>query len=426
MRHRIYFHYKELPSMNWRFVRPFLAGISLLLACAAGAAAQGGARLTITGAEADTDAGIIQVYGRNFIASNGTLPVVTLAGTPLVAQAIEDTRIQAWLPAGVVPGSYLVTVSRGSGTPQNDSFSVTIGAAGPTGATGPQGAQGEPGPQGEPGVQGPTGAQGPQGATGATGAQGPPGEPGAPGATGAQGATGATGPQGATGAQGAAGPQGPQGIQGVAGPPGPVGPMGPAGNGINASVSMSFSADDRAGWAHLETLDDDTCSPNIPLGFTFTGFGANTSTVTVSSNGILFFGQNCVTAFANTALPTALTSNAALFFFWDDLQDFGTGEFIEHATFGTAPGRVFYMWFVMRVRNFCGTDQVQVMVSVHESSNLVTANYKVLTRCPQIRGASATFGLQSAGGASTDNVMVGFNVPTLDDNALNQFMSFKP
>ena len=66
------------------------------------------------------------------------------------------------------------------------------------------------------------------------------------------------------------------------------------------------------------------------------------------------------------------------------------------------------------------------MVSVHERSNLVTANYKVLMRCPQIRGASATFGLQSAGGALTDNVMVGFNVPTLDDNALNQFMSFKP
>ena len=91
--------------MNWRFVRPFLAGMSLLLACAAAAAGQGGAALAITGAEADTDAGTIQVYGRNFVASNGTLPVVALAGTPLVAQAIENTRIQAWLPAGIVPGS---------------------------------------------------------------------------------------------------------------------------------------------------------------------------------------------------------------------------------------------------------------------------------------------------------------------------------
>jgi hypothetical protein len=75
------------------------------------------------------------------------------------------------------------------------------------------------------------------------------------------------------------------------------------------------------------------------------------------------------------ARPAPVTPNAALFFFWDDLQDFGTGEFFEYATQGSATGRVFYMWFVMRVRNFCGVEPIQVMLSVHESSNLVTANY---------------------------------------------------
>ena len=405
--------------MRWRFVRPLVAGAALLLVCSVVAAAQGGPQLAITGAEADTDAGTLQIYGRNFIASNGALPAVALAGAPLVVQTIDNGYIKAWLPVGITPGSYRVTVSRGTGAVQNDSFAVTIGAAGPIGATGPQGAQGEPGPQGDQGPTGPPGATGAQGPQGDTGPQGPQGDPGPQGPTGEQGPQGATGPQGIPGPTGATGPQGPQG---------PIGPQGPAGASgrIAAATNMTFSVDDRAGWAHVETLNDDTCTMNIPLGFTYTGFGASTTTVSVSSNGILFFGQGCFTNFTNTALPTNLTTNPALFFFWDDLQDFGAGEFFEYATYGSAPGRVFYMWFVVRVRNLCGTDPVQVMVSMHESSNLVTANYKVATACPQIRGSAATFGLQAAGGASAETAMVGFNVPTLDDNAFNQFMSFKP
>jgi hypothetical protein len=377
--------------------------------------AQGRNQLTITGAEADITAGTLLIFGRNFIASKRAVPVVTLAGNPLVVQTVESTRIQAWLPAEIPPGSYLVTVSRGNGTPQHDSFSVTIGAVGPPGATGPQGAQGDPG------------AQGPEGSTGPQGEQGPPGPPGPQGPTGATGVDGPAGPQGATGPQGPQGVPGPGGAMGLQGPPGPAGPAGPRGaSGIAVATNMTFSADARAGWARVETLNDDTCIFNIPLGFTFTGFGANTAAVSVSSNGVLFFGQNCVTAFANTGLPTGVTSDPALFFFWDDLQDFGAGEFFEHVTQGTAPGRVFYMWFVMRLRNACGLEPIQVMVSVHESSNLVTANYKPSSGCAQLRGSGATFGLQGAGGAAAESVSVGFNVPALDDAAANQFLSFRP
>ena len=91
-----------------------------------------------------------------------------------------------------------------------------------------------------------------------------------------------------------------------------------------------------------------------------------------------------MTAFANTALPTA------------------------------------------RVRNFCGVEPSQVMVSAHESSNLVTSNYKPSSGCAQLRGSGATFGLQTAGGAGAESASVGFNVPALDDNAANEFLSFKP
>ena len=64
-----------------------------------------------------------------------------------------------------------------------------------------------------------------------------------------------------------------------------------------ASVDMQFSQDDKASWTHLETLADDTCQLSIPLGFTYNGFGASVSSISVSSNGVLFFGQGCSTAF---------------------------------------------------------------------------------------------------------------------------------
>src|SRR5262245_50047486 len=138
--------------MNWRYVRPLVAGMAFLLSCAVDARAQNANQLTITRADAETETNTLRIFGTNFVASNGALPTVTLAGSPLVIQAIDNTRIEAWLPASLAPGNYLVAVSRGNGTLQSDSFSLTIGAVGPAGATGPQGAQGEPGVQGDQGA----------------------------------------------------------------------------------------------------------------------------------------------------------------------------------------------------------------------------------------------------------------------------------
>lgn len=189
---------------------------------------------------------------------------------------------------------------------------------------------------------------------------------------------------------------------------------------------MNFSIDDRSGWTRTEALADDTCFFNIPLGFTFNGLGASVSTISVSSNGVLFFGQNCSTSFSNSSLPSFITPNPALFFFWDDLNDYGSGEGIEYTTLGTAPGRVFNMYFRNRLlSSVCGADAVQVMIQIHESSNIVNVSYPpTFTGCAQIRGSAATLGIQSANGE--DAVMVGFNSPVLDDNTSGQHMSFRP
>ena len=152
--------------------------------------------------------------------------------------------------------------------------------------------------------------------------------------------------------------------------------------------------------------------------------------MSLSSNGVLFLGGNCSIAFGNQALPWAGTSLPALFFFWDDLDDFGPGEFAEYATLGSAPGRVFNLYFRARLHDttVCGTGAVNVMVSVHESSGLIKATYSGMPGCAQLRGSSATLGFQTANiaGVGRKAFMVGFNSPVLDDNASRQTMSFHP
>jgi hypothetical protein len=222
------------------------------------------------------------------------------------------------------------------------------------------------------------------------------------------------GPQGPQGETGAMGPQGPQGVQG---PPGPT--------SIVASINMSFSLDDRSGWDHIELLGDDTCFFNIPLGFTFTGFGASTSTISFSSNGNLFFGQNCSVSWTNTTLPTGISSDPILAFFWDDLLDFGGGEFAQYRTFGSPGARVFYLYFRNRLfSSACSDNKQNVTIAIHEGSNLVDVTYQGFSGCAEMRASSATLGMQSAN--ASDWVTVGVNVPLLDDNASRQSMSFQP
>ena len=151
-----------------------------------------------------------------------------LGTAPLLVTLATPTRIEALLPAGIAPGTYLLSLTgaqsggSGAGGPHGDEFWVTLGAAGPTGAQGVAGPQGAPGATGQTGPSGPAGSAGPQGPQGS---QGPIGPVGAQGSPGVPGATGAQGPSGNIG------PQGPAGSQGTPGATGAIGPQGPAGTG---------------------------------------------------------------------------------------------------------------------------------------------------------------------------------------------------
>jgi hypothetical protein len=93
----------------------------------------------------------------------------------LAVTSFSPTSIQATLPTSLPPGSYVLTVVSGNGTPGTGLVDVTIGTQGPQGPQGPTGATGPAGPTGATGAQGPQGVAGPTGPTGATGPQGPPG-----------------------------------------------------------------------------------------------------------------------------------------------------------------------------------------------------------------------------------------------------------
>lgn len=99
-------------------------------------------RLVIVSVSADVVAETLTIDGTSF--GNDT-PVVTLNGTPLTVPIWTPSHIEATLPAGLAPGTYLLTVSRGPATTQFDAFNVTLGAAGPQGPAGPTGPPGPPG-----------------------------------------------------------------------------------------------------------------------------------------------------------------------------------------------------------------------------------------------------------------------------------------
>lgn len=164
-------------------------------------------------------AGLV-ITGSNF---GSAAPTVELQGLPLAVSASSPTQIQASLPPGLVPGTYLLSVTQGS---KSSLFNVAVGEEGPVGPQGPQGAQGPQGDIGATGAQGAQGAQGPQGPQGQTGA------------------TGTVGPRGEVGPQGPAGLQGPQGLSGPQGPQGAAGERGPQGSkGLNWQGAWDGAAD---------------------------------------------------------------------------------------------------------------------------------------------------------------------------------------
>jgi hypothetical protein len=114
----------------------------------------------IISASADVEAERLTVRGLYF---GRSAPHVTLAGEELTVLSFSPFELLATLPAGIEPGSYLLTVRQRHWGNRSGTFDVAIGAVGPQGPAGLQGSEGPPGLSGPQGPPGPIGPQGPAG-----------------------------------------------------------------------------------------------------------------------------------------------------------------------------------------------------------------------------------------------------------------------
>jgi hypothetical protein len=194
------------------------------------------AQLVIASAESDFGIGRIYIKGNNF---GNEAPSVKLSGQELTLMSFTTESIDAVLPAGIAPGSYVLFVSRGPGNESNAksaSLDVTLGAAGPRGPKGDQGLPGAKGDKGNTGPQGLKGEKGDKGDRGDTGLQGVKGDIGDPGPQGVKGDKGEPGVQGPKGDKGDKGDRGDVGLQGLKGDPGDAGPQGIRGDKGDAGI----------------------------------------------------------------------------------------------------------------------------------------------------------------------------------------------
>lgn len=260
--------------------------------------------------EARVDGAVLHVLGLNL---GGGKPKVILGTLPLSVVSMTATQIDALIPASVVPGSYLITVSLAKGKEgddRNDDFGkydefwVTIGAVGSRGPAGLNGVDG---------ATGAVGPQGPAGAVGATGALGPAGPIGLQGAAGAQGSTGPAGARGLAGPSGSGGTQGPPGPQGPVGAQGPMGPQGPAGSTGSPSTSVVHTVRRwRAGDGFV------TATAECPAGSVLTGGSAlfwgyaNTSSSLSSSSENTWSASGYTEVFPDPILTTIVVSAICL------------------------------------------------------------------------------------------------------------------
>jgi len=144
----------------------------------------------------------------------------------------------------------------------------------------------------------------------------------------------------------------------------------------------------------LPPSDDVTGAGTIP--FTFRFYATSTTTFFASSNGVLGFGLPN-TSYTNSCLPGTLFN--AILPFWDDLYvEVGP---VCTATTGSAPNRRQVISWTA-VRPFLDTGNMNFMVSLFETSNIVEIAYGTMTSgvAGRAQGNSATVGVVNATGSA--------------------------
>ncbi|MBI1289422.1 MAG: hypothetical protein GC178_17785 [Flavobacteriales bacterium] len=185
-------------------------------------------------------------------------------------------------------------------------------------------------------------------------------------------------------------------------------------NSWTMSANFSHSADDWCtGCYNTGTMGgdyDDFTQSNVSMGFGIDIDGTNYSTVSMCTNGWIAFGNTGSTSLGNTSLPTSIYNGPMIFPYWDDLRDYGSGEWVRWGTVGTSPNRVFLIDYSMR--QYGTSERVNFQVQIHETSGLINVKYRD-PMSPSMNGQSATIGFQTS---SSKAYPIVYNGKVLDDN----------
>src|SRR5882724_10551412 len=181
-----------------------------------------------------------------------------------------------------------------------------------------------------------------------------------------------------------------------------------------------FSPNDISGFT---TLSGDNAIAGVTLPFSVVIDGTSYSTATIGTNGLVQFGTTTgANPATNAALPSSSFPNPTLFWYWDDLQTFGSN--IQYGTVGTSPHRTYIIDFQENRVGDTG-NQINGQVQIHEGSNEMNVQYRS-TMSSGANGQSATIGFQGAGGASAAAYPLTFNGKILDDNLPDAGWSVSP
>jgi hypothetical protein len=178
-----------------------LAAVVFCLVCAQGTVNAQYRQNVITSAVVDRMGGLVLLTGQF-----GWNPSVTIQGMTVHVASASPQMMVVELPASLLnqPGTYLLTMTTGSGSKATTFFEISVGAVGPQGPRGTDGAPGAKGDSGPAGAKGDKGDKGEPGVAG-RGDKGDKGDKGDPGTSGANGLNGTNGQKGDPGERGPAG-----------------------------------------------------------------------------------------------------------------------------------------------------------------------------------------------------------------------------
>ncbi|MHC4989828.1 MAG: hypothetical protein ACYTGC_02515, partial [Planctomycetota bacterium] len=138
----------------------------------------------------------------------------------------------------------------------------------------------------------------------------------------------------------------------------------------------------------------------VPIGFNFNFFGNDFSSIGVSSNGYLSFG-NVLTSFGNATIPNAAPPNDLIAPFWDDLNPTDGGS-IRYGTF-SEPTRLMVEWDAVPEFGTGGAETASFQAVLFPNGN-IDFRYGPLVGVPSAPG-DVTIGVEDETGT------IGFSVP---------------